>query len=105
MKPKRKSRRLPHTPTSQIRSALRKLWLRSRERVAALKRDGYSCQCCGVKQSKAKGREVAVEVHHTRGVRWDEIFRTIRAELLADPVLLQTVCVECHKKLETETNQ
>ena len=96
----KKSRKLPHTPTSQIKAALRKLWLRSRERAAAIKRDGYTCQCCCVKQSKAKGREVAVEVHHIRSIRWKEILEFIRSELLVDPSLLQTLCVECHAKEE-----
>ena len=95
-------RRVPHTPTSQIKSALRKLWLRSRERRAALKRDSYTCTC-GRKQSKAKGREIAVEVHHLRGIRWKEMMEFIRAELLVDPEELQTLCVECHKEAEEAT--
>ena len=93
-------KKLPYTPNSQIRAALRRLWLRSRERAAALKRDKNTCQHCGAKQSVAKGREVKVEVHHTRGgiENWELIFSVIRQELLCDPELLETLCVECHSR-------
>jgi len=56
-------KRLPYTPNSKIKAAVRSLFLRSRERAEAKKRDGYACKRCGKKQSKAKGREVSVEVH------------------------------------------
>lgn len=86
------------TPNHMIKSAVRKLWLRSRERAAALKRDEYKCQHCGAKQSKAKGREVAVEVHHLDGVEsWDEIYRVIREHVLCHPDRMQTLCKSCHK--------
>lgn len=88
------SRRKPYTPSSQIRSALRQLWLRSRERQAALKRDGYTCQCCGAKQSKAKGREKSVEVHHVDGVNWAGLIDLVRERLLAGE--LECLCRECH---------
>lgn len=92
-------RRLPYTPSSQIRTALRRLWLRSRERASALRRDGYTCCRCGRKQSKAKGRELAVEVHHVSGAtKLKEIEEVIRKNLLCDPAMLETVCVDCHEK-------
>jgi 5-methylcytosine-specific restriction endonuclease McrA len=90
--------RKPTTPRSQVRSALRKLWLRSRERQAALKRDGYTCQECGVKQSKAKGREVAVEVDHLDGITWENILDYIYRHLLVAPERLETVCKADHAK-------
>lgn len=87
------------TPRSAVRSALRRLWLRSRERAAALKRDKYTCTKCGVKQSKAKGREVKVEVHHTEGIcNWDLMIDYIFRHLLCDPALLETECKGCHAK-------
>jgi len=96
------SRRLPTTPRSQVRSALRRLYLRSRERQVALKRDGYSCQSCHRKQSKAKGREVKVEVHHVSGViDWELMLDYIYRHLLCDPKYLETLCFDCHKE---ETN-
>jgi hypothetical protein len=94
------SRKLPYTPNSRIRSALRKLFLRSRERAAALKRDHYTCSC-GLKQSRAKGKEVFVEVHHLEGVcNWVALFEAVRKYLLCNPDLLETKCVECHKEAE-----
>lgn len=93
------TRRKPHTPTSQIKSALRKLWLRSRERQRAIKRDGYACVKCGKKQSRAKGREVYVEVNHRRGIKWAEIIAFIRAELLCEPSRLETLCKEHHAEI------
>lgn len=92
-------KRLPHTPRSSIRAALRRLWLRSRERAAALKRDKYSCQYCGRKQSKAKGKEVRIEVHHIAGVdNWNKVIDIIQAGLLVSPDNLETVCKDCHDK-------
>jgi predicted HNH restriction endonuclease len=91
---------LPYTPSSQIRTALRRLWLRSRERQTALKRDGYRCRCCQVKQSKAKGREAVVEVHHNAGaICWSEIEAAIRMWLLVAPEDLTSLCPKCHDKL------
>ena len=88
----------PYTTNSAIRSALHKLWLHSRERSSAIKRDGYCCQVCGVKQSKAKGKEVTVNVHHLEGVKWVDIFEYVRSNLLVKPEHLQTLCVDCHQK-------
>ena len=95
------SKKLPYTPNSQIRSALRMLFLRSRERAMALKRDKYTCRCCNVKQSRAKGKEAYVEVNHKKGVlNWLALFEAVRKYLLCDPELLETLCEECHKKAE-----
>ena len=94
-------KKLPYTPNSRIKSALRQLWLRSRERAAAIKRDEYRCQRCGGKQSKAKGREFKVEVHHKEGVEnWQELYNSIRKNLLVDPEHLETLCKECHKNID-----
>ena len=86
------------TPRSRIVSSLRTLWLRSRERAARLKMDGYTCQQCGRKQSKRKGHEVKVEVHHRHGIDWSGIADLIRERILVDPGELETVCRDCHKK-------
>jgi len=92
-------KRLPHTPNSRIRGALRNLWLRSRERASAIKRDNYTCQRCGRKQSKARGKEFSVEVHHRAGVcNWDALISEIRRYLLCDPAHLETLCKDCHKQ-------
>lgn len=91
-------KKLTYTPNSRIRSAIRTIWLRSRERAAALRRDGYCCQKCHIKQSKAKGREVAVEVHHVHGIIWDDIIQLIRDRVLQSPDRLQTLCKSCHEK-------
>lgn len=86
------------TPKSRIRAAIRQLWLRSRERAAAMKRDGYICQKCSKKQSRAKGKEVYVQVHHKKGINWDFIIQLIYEQILIDPAGLTTLCKECHKK-------
>lgn len=91
-------KKLEYTPNSRIRAAIRQVWLRSRERASALKRDKYTCQRCGVKQSMAKGREVKVQVHHLDGVDWDGIIQLIRDRVLQTPGRLQTLCEGCHNK-------
>lgn len=88
------------TPRSRVRGMLRQIFLRSRERAAALKRDNYSCQHCGVKQSKAAGQEQKVEVHHKNGINvWKQIEDLIYQDLLCDPEHLETLCPECHKAI------
>jgi 5-methylcytosine-specific restriction endonuclease McrA len=86
----------PITPNSQIRSALRQLWLRSRERAAAIKRDHNTCTTCGAKGSVAKGREVKIEVHHLEQINWERIIEYIRRHLLVDPKGLECLCKGCH---------
>jgi 5-methylcytosine-specific restriction endonuclease McrA len=95
-------KKLPYTPSSQIRNALRQLWLRSRERSAAVKREHNTCERCGRKGSVAKGREVKIEVHHRAGIgNWEMVIQAIRQHLLTEPEGLEVLCQECHKK-ETE---
>jgi hypothetical protein len=91
--------RKPVTPRSQIKSALHRLWLRSRERHVALKNNHYSCWICEKHHSRAKGREVTVEVHHVHGINWDEIIDHIYRELLVGPDKLLTLCECCHEGL------
>jgi len=95
-------KRLPHTPNSRITAAIRQLWLRSRERAAALKRTANCCEVCGVKASRAKGREVKLEVHHLDGIDWDGVREFIRERVLQTPDRLQPLCTECHKEKHKE---
>jgi 5-methylcytosine-specific restriction endonuclease McrA len=93
----KRSRRLPTTPRSKVRAALRQVWLRSRERQAALKRDGYACVRCGKKQSKARGRELKVNVHHRVPINWERLLQLVYdSGLMCGPEGLETLCVECH---------
>lgn len=96
----KKSRKLPTTPRSRVRSALRAVWLRSRERAAALKAAGNCCERCGAKASVAKGREVKVQVHHRAGHigSWEAVIDLVFEELLVDPRFLEAMCEDCHKK-------
>jgi predicted HNH restriction endonuclease len=95
------AKRLEYTPNSKIKAALRRLWLQSRERSRTLQRDNYTCQVCGCKQSRAKGKEFSVEVHHRYGVvNWDEIYKVIRLHLLCRPDALVTLCKRCHKDID-----
>ena len=87
------------TPRSRIKGMLRQIFLRSNERAEALKRDEYTCQDCGAKQSVKKGFECKVQVHHKKGIHvWDEIIELIYYELLCDPKYLEVLCTPCHKK-------
>ena len=90
-------KKLPYTPNSQIRSALRRLFLRSRERGNVIKKAKYTCCKCQSKQSKAKGREVKVQVHHRSGINWDGLFDDIRKRLL-DESDMEVLCEDCHDK-------
>ena len=92
------SRRLPHTPSSHIRNALRSLTMRCRERQAARKASGYRCSECGAKHSRAAGRPVTVEAHHTRPPNWERVIRVIREELLQTADAWQPLCSTCHDR-------
>ena len=88
-----------YTPRSKIRVAIRQLWLRSRERQAALKRDNYTCQTCHKKQTMKKGQEFKVQVHHKHGIKnWDKVIDIIYQEILCNPSELETICEECHNE-------
>lgn len=89
-------RKSKHTPRSVIKNAIRRVWLRSRERAAALKREAYTCERCGVKQSTAKGREVKVQVHHRHGIDWDGVVDLIAERVLQTPDDLEVLCEACH---------
>ena len=90
----------PYKPTTpgRIRSILRgQAWMKSPERAKALKNSGYCCERCGVKQSKAKGKEVKVEVHHKDGIDWKGIAVLVIERILPDPSRLEVLCEDCHK--------
>jgi len=92
-------RHIKKTTKAKIKSHLRLLWLRSTERSQAMQLAGYCCQRCGVKQSKAKGREQKVEVHHKLGVcNWDLIAECIMDQLLCPVTELEVLCPNCHKE-------
>ena len=91
-------KRLPNTPNSRIKSALRQLFLRSRERAKAMKEAGYTCAKCGAKQSRAKGREVYVECHHRSGIdNWAKMYDAVRKYLLNGDDM-QVLCKDCNKQ-------
>lgn len=89
-------KRLASTPRSRVRSSLRALWLRSRERASAIKREHNTCEECGKKGSVAKGKEVKIEVHHLEGIEWDNIIDYVYRHILIHPDGLQVLCKECH---------
>lgn len=82
------------TTDSRIKSALRRLWLYSRERSTALKTAKYTCECCGKKKSTV----VKLNVHHTNEIDWKKIYKYLRQKLLCNPKQLEVLCVECHKE-------
>lgn len=99
-------KKLPNTPRSRIRSALRQVWLRSRERNAAIKRTKNTCEHCGVKGTTAKGKEVKIQVHHANLIDWDGIIDLIVQRILEQPYIV--LCENCHeamhKKVENGEN-
>ena len=93
-------KKLPNTPRSRIKNALRRLWLQSRERAKALKDAEYRCIDCGVKQSSAKGSVVKLEVHHDPPISWDGVVDLIIERLLN--VNQYPLCKDCHKAKHEE---
>ena len=91
--------RLPYTPASRIMAGVRRVWGYSRERLKVLKKAKYTCCQCGAKQSRAKGKEVFVEVHHVKPINREKIVKIIREEMLDVPQIV--LCKSCHR-IETE---
>ena len=99
-------KKLATTPRSRVRAALRQLWLRSRERAAALKAAGNCCQGCQRKASVAVGKEFKVQVHHLEGIgNWEKVIDLVFEEILCDPSKLRPLCRECHEKEHSATSQ
>lgn len=89
------------TPRSRIKGMLRQIFLRSRERAAALKKTHYCCSKCGIKASEKKDAVVKMEVDHVDGIDvWDEIMSLIEDKLLCigSPDKLQPLCRDCHRE-------
>ena len=95
------------TPRSIIRDAVRQVWLRSRERAAAIKAESNTCEACNVKGHKSKKHpeeNVIIEVHHLDGCHIERIVDMFfESGLLCDPSRLQVLCKECHKKITEDT--
>lgn len=91
-----KSRKAEGTPRGKVRAAFRQLFLRSRERLAALKAAKYGCERCGAKQSRAEGKEVSIEIHHLKPVNWEPLIDAVYETLLCDPSSMVALCKSCH---------
>lgn len=87
----------PDTPRGRIRSTVRRLWLTSRERDAAIKRSGNKCECCGALSKTRKGGEATLEVHHRDGIEWEKVIDYIKRNVLQHPDRFDVLCTECHK--------
>lgn len=92
----------PSTPTFRITSKLTMMFTQSRERAAAVKRTGNCCERCGVKGSRAKGREVKIHVHHKTPIDMKKLVDTVRRLLLVSPDELEVLCRDCHVKHHSE---
>ena len=92
-------KRMDKTPRSRVKNALRQLFLRSRERAFAIKRENNTCQGCHKKGSTAKGKEQKIQVHHRAGIgNWEKVIDLIYEEILCSPEFLDVLCPECHKE-------
>jgi predicted HNH restriction endonuclease len=80
-----------------VKSAIRRLWLQSRERAKVLREHKYCCEKCSIKQSRAKGREVYIEVHHDPEIDWDGVVDLIFERVLNPPQY--PLCKNCHRKI------
>ena len=92
-------KKFPYTPASRIMAGVRRVWGHSRERLKVLKNAKYTCCRCGAKQSRAKGKEVYVEVHHQNPINREKIVKVIREEMLDPPQIV--LCKSCHR-IETD---
>jgi len=101
------AKKLPNTPRSRIRAAIRMLWLRSRERAKVLKDAGHRCSNCNIKQTRAgkdKDKWVYVEVHHVSKIDiWKEVIDMIEKAILRSEQ--KCLCKDCHKDLHDKEKE
>ena len=90
-------RKLPNTPRSRIRTTLRRLWLYSRERAAAVKRAENRCEVCNALSKDRKGGTVTLEVHHNDMIEWEKVLDYIQRHILVHPDGLTVFCKQCHE--------
>jgi len=83
----------PVTPKKVIKSALYRMWLRSRERTMVLRTYGKECLDCGAPMEC---------VHHIKPVDMDRIIDVIREELLTTEAM--PLCTQCHKEIHARLN-
>ena len=82
-----------------MRQAMRRVWLCSRERYAAIKRENNTCQVCHRKGSVAKGKELKIQVHHVDEIaNWEAVIDAVYKNILVDPARLEVLCKDCHEK-------
>ncbi len=92
----------PITPKTIIKNAIRRLWMYSREKRAAIKERQNTCKDCNKIGSVAKGKKCKIEVHHKNTIDWERIINVIREEILVDTELLEVLCKECHEEKTAE---
>lgn len=93
---KAKRAEIARTPIARIRSTLRRLWMYSNERHAALKR-ARRCEICH--------GATDLHVHHAVPINWEAIENILRAELLVPPSRLRVLCAHCHKRVTRAENE
>ena len=83
-----------------IRNLRKYVWLRSKERSEKLKEYNYCCAKCKIKQTRRKGKEVVIDVHHIKLINWDRILKVLYEELLHTNTI--PLCPSCHKREHIE---
>jgi hypothetical protein len=83
------------TPRSQVKSGMRNIWMRSRERGTAMKLAKRACSCCGAKKVVATP-DVRLEVYHDNGINWDGVVDLFFERVLQRPEDYTVLCKECH---------
>lgn len=94
------------TSNSTIVNCIRRLWLYSKERKAAVKDQNNRCQRCATKGIKNRFEEIVIQVHHRKGeINWEKIINFIREEVLVDPSELELLCGKCHDMEHGKTSK
>lgn len=73
-----------------------KKWQELRE--FCFKRDNYTCQNCGDKNYKGRGKTIRIEAHHIKN--WSDY-----KDLRLDPDNIITLCYNCHKQVHSIKNK
>lgn len=101
---------LTTTPIGRITAMLRKIWMWSPERAAAMKRGAKHCEECGcegvpTKKDAEKTGKKRLEVHHVIPCDMTELAKLIHKRMFPGVENLDCLCTDCHKVADEVLNR
>ena len=110
-KPAKKRKPLTATPVGRITAMLRKIWMWSPERAAAMRKAPRKiCEECGCEGVETKIQEEKtgkprLEIHHAEPCDMTELAKLIHRRMFPGADKLDRLCQRCHIEVESILKQ